>query len=31
MVQVEMKDPKDLDALMTSAEYQAYLKEQESH
>ena len=31
MVQVEMKDPKDLDALMSSAEYQAYLKEQESH
>jgi glycine cleavage system H protein len=31
MIQVEVKDTKDLDALMSSADYQAYLKEQESH
>ena len=31
MVQVEMKDPKELDALMSAEQYQAYLKEQESH
>ena len=31
MVQLEVKDNKDFEALMTSAEYQAYLKEQESH
>src|SRR5690242_19183037 len=31
MVQVEMKDAKDLDALMNAEQYQAYLKEQESH
>jgi glycine cleavage system H protein len=31
MIQVEMKNPKDLEALMSSADYQAYLKEQESH
>jgi glycine cleavage system H protein len=31
MIQVELKNPKDLDALMSSADYQAYLKEQESH
>ncbi|HEX4456805.1 MAG TPA: glycine cleavage system protein GcvH [Polyangia bacterium] len=31
MVQVEMKDKKDLDGLMSAADYQAYLKEQESH
>jgi len=31
MIQVEMKNPKDLDPLMSSADYQAYLKEQESH
>ncbi len=28
MVQVEMKDPAELEQLMTSATYQAYLKEQ---
>ena len=31
MVQVEVKDPKELDALMNAEQYQAYLKEQESH
>jgi glycine cleavage system H protein len=31
MVQVEMKDPKELDGLMTAEQYQSYLKEQESH
>ena len=31
MIQVEVKDTKDIDALMSSADYQAYLKEQESH
>lgn len=31
MIQLEMKDPKELDALMTADQYQAYLKEQESH
>ena len=31
MVQVEVKDLKDLDALMNAEQYQAYLKEQESH
>lgn len=31
MIQVEVKDPAELGSLMTSAEYQAYLKEQESH
>jgi glycine cleavage system H protein len=31
MIQVEMSDPKELDALMTTEQYVAYLKEQESH
>ena len=31
MIQVEMKDAKDLDALMNAEQYQSYLKEQESH
>ena len=31
MVQVEVKDVKELDALMNAEQYQAYLKEQESH
>jgi len=31
MIQIEMKDPRELDALMSAADYQAYLKEQESH
>jgi glycine cleavage system H protein len=31
MIQVEMKDDKELDALMNADQYQAYLKEQESH
>jgi glycine cleavage system H protein len=31
MIQVQVKDPAELSALMTSAEYQSYLKEQESH
>jgi glycine cleavage system H protein len=31
MDQIEMKDPKELDALMSAEQYQAYLKEQESH
>jgi len=28
MIQVELKDPKELDGLMSSTEYEAYLKEQ---
>ena len=28
MIQVELKDPKELDGLMSSSEYEAYLKEQ---
>ena len=31
MVQLEFKDAKELDALMNAEQYQAYLKEQESH
>ena len=31
MVQLEVKDTKELDALMNAEQYQAYLKEQESH
>ena len=31
MVQLEVKDAKELDALMNAEQYQAYLKEQESH
>ena len=31
MVQLEVKDAKELDALMSAEQYQAYLKEQESH
>jgi glycine cleavage system H protein len=31
MIQVEAADPAELGALMTAADYQAYLKEQESH
>jgi glycine cleavage system H protein len=30
MVQVELKDPKELDGLMSSTEYEAYLKEQDA-
>jgi glycine cleavage system H protein len=29
MVQIELANPKELDAMMTSAQYQTYLKEQE--
>jgi len=28
MIQVELKDPKELDGLMSAAQYEAYLKEQ---
>jgi glycine cleavage system H protein len=31
MIQVEVNDPAELNALMTASDYQAYLKEQESH
>ena len=31
MIQVEVKDPAELGALMSAGEYQSYLKEQESH
>ncbi len=31
MIQVEMRDPKELEALMSAEQYQAYLKDQESH
>lgn len=31
MIQLEMSNPKELDALMNADQYQAYLKEQESH
>jgi glycine cleavage system H protein len=30
MVQVELKDAKELDGLMSSSEYEAYLKEQDA-
>jgi glycine cleavage system H protein len=29
MVQIELKDPKELDALMSATDYEAYLKEQQ--
>src|SRR5258706_3783751 len=31
MIQVEVADPAELSSLMNAADYQAYLKEQESH
>jgi glycine cleavage system H protein len=31
MVQVEVADPKELESLMSSSEYQSYLKEQETN
>ena len=31
LVQIEVKDPAELNALMNAADYQAYLKDQESH
>jgi glycine cleavage system H protein len=30
MIQIEVKDPSELDALMSAGEYQSYLKEQEA-
>jgi glycine cleavage system H protein len=30
MIQVELKDPKELDSLMSSTDYEAYLREQEA-
>jgi glycine cleavage system H protein len=31
MIQVEVADPAELNALMSASDYQAYLKDQESH